>query len=162
MIEEKTLTLTWYWNLSGKDPCLSSPSCLYCFLTNSKEAQTLVFGSSRTWWGVCDEEKTVLMSVYVFSVLKSPTLRYFFSHAKLKSQFWWTTKNKFEGNSISDTCIYVSFLFLFLKMFSFSIWKRLFRCSSFILCEMIKVWKLFDYYIQKVYINLVKKFLSLK
>lgn len=118
MIEEKTLTLTWYWNLSGKDPCLSSPSCLYCFLTNSKEAQTLVFGSSRTWWGVCDEEKTVLMSVYVFSVLKSPTLRYFFSHAKLKSQFWWTTKNKFEGNSISDTCIYVSFfVFVFENVF---------------------------------------------
>lgn len=118
MIEEKTLTLTWYWNLSGKDPCLSSPSWLYCFLTNSKEAQTLVFGSSRTWWGVCDEEKTVLMSVYVFSVLKSPTLRYFFSHAKLKSQFWWTTKNKFEGNSISDTCIYVSFfVFVFENVF---------------------------------------------
>lgn len=26
---------------------------------------------------------------------------FFFSHAKLNSQFWWTTINKFEGNSIS-------------------------------------------------------------
>lgn len=100
MIEEKTLTLTWYWNLSGKGP-MFVVTFLSLLLSNSNEVQTLVFGSSRTWWGVCDEEKTVLMSVYVFSVLKSHTLIFFFSHAKLNSQFWWTTINKFEGNSIS-------------------------------------------------------------